>query len=85
MTVVNDTSRRQALDRALSALEWTLVESDHVELDAGHAIERSDGPAGFIFVTTGVATLWVGDRDGIDVAEGDLVFFPRVHRYRLRP
>ena len=84
MTVVNDTSRRQALDRALEASEWTLVESCRVDLDAGHVIERSDGPAGFVFVTTGVATLWVEDGDGIDLDAGDLVILPRVHRYRLR-
>ncbi len=84
MTVVNDTPRRQALDRALSALEWTLVESCGVELDAGRTIEQSDGPAGFVFVSTGLATLWVGDAEGVDVAAGDLVFLPRVHRYRLR-
>ncbi|GGF19639.1 helix-turn-helix domain-containing protein [Williamsia phyllosphaerae] len=84
MTVVNDTPPRQALDRALAALEWTLVESGRVELDAGRLIEHSDGPAGFVFVTTGLATLWVDDGDGIDIAAGDLVIVPRVHRYRLR-
>ncbi|PPF42937.1 AraC family transcriptional regulator [Pseudoclavibacter sp. AY1F1] len=68
-----------ALDRALASLEWTLVGSHRHELFAGEQMFRRHAGPGFVFVFRGTATLAGQGTPGVDLAAGDLVFFPRGH------
>lgn len=85
MTLAPDVAQhRTALDRALAALEWTLVESGRRVLDAGASHARTDESAGFLYVSAGEVSIRVDDQDPIDLTAGDLVLFARGHRRRLR-
>ncbi|MEG9227636.1 AraC family transcriptional regulator [Aeromicrobium sp. Sec7.5] len=75
---------RTSLDRALAALDWTLVGSGRRVLDAGASHERRDGAAGFLYVSVGSVTVRVDEQDPIDLTAGDLVLFARGQRRRLR-
>lgn len=75
---------RTSLDRALAALDWTLVESGRRVLDAGASHQRTDGSAGFLYVSDGEVTVRVDDQDPIHLATGDLVLFARGHQRWLR-
>lgn len=85
MTLAPDvTQHRTSLDRALAALDWTLVESGRRVLGAGATHEQTTGSSGFLYVSAGEVGLRVDEQDTIDLSAGDLVLFARGHRRRLR-
>lgn len=85
MTLAPDVAQhRTCLDRALAALDWTLVESGRRVFEAGTFHERSDGSAGFLYVSAGTVEVRVEEQDLIDLSAGDLVLFARGHTRHLR-
>lgn len=85
MTLAPDVAQhRTSLDRALAALDWTLVQSGRRVLEAGAFHERSDGLAGFLYVSAGTVDVHIDGQDPIDLSAGDLVLFARGHRRQVR-
>lgn len=74
-----------ALDRALASLEWTLVGSHRHQLAAGEPLVRQHAGPGFVYVFAGIVRLAGPEpvtqtaASRVDLAAGDLVFFPRGH------
>jgi AraC-like DNA-binding protein len=85
MTLLADSAPWQpdALDRALASLEWTLLRSERIALDAGRVIREPRGAVGFVYVSRGSLTL-THDGDALALTAGDLVFFTREHDRMVR-
>ena len=84
MTLAPDVAQhRTSLDRALAALDWTLVESGRRVMEAGASHERSDGSAGFVYVSAGTVDVRVDGQNPIRMSAGDLVLFARGDRRHL--
>ncbi|MGK9149381.1 AraC family transcriptional regulator [Plantibacter flavus] len=67
------------LDRALASLEWTIHGTDRDHLAAGMPLVRPHAASGFVYVSSGRIRLTDSGEPSLDLAAGDLVFFPRAH------
>jgi AraC-like DNA-binding protein/quercetin dioxygenase-like cupin family protein len=85
MTLIADSAPWQpdSLDRALAALEWTLIRARRLAVPAGESSTDSASPSGFVYVSSGTVRL-TSDTIDTELAAGDIAFFPREQRRGLR-
>lgn len=71
------------LDRALATLEWAVHTTNREQLLSGQPLRRGHPASGFVYISTGRIRLTSEGSGPLELAAGDLVFFPRKHATNL--